>query len=149
MIFNATIEDDVKKAKVRFDYLIEKGKSFELIEKKPKRTISQNNYLHLILSWFAVETGYTKDEVKLEIFKKHVNTDLFYDGEANVKNQVIVIERWRSTRSLDTKELTIAIDRFRNFSAKEVGIYLPEPLDLALLQQMESELKEHQNQIYL
>lgn len=38
---------------------------------------------------------------------------------------------WRSTADLDTKELTTAIDRFRNYSSKEAGIYLPEPSDLA------------------
>jgi len=43
----------------------------------------------------------------------------------------------------------LAIDRFRNFSSQELGIYLPEPKELALLQDLENEISKHSNQEYL
>jgi len=146
MIFNSTIQLDKKRAIQRFEFFLSKGKTFELKEKHPKRSIRANSYLHLILTWFGLETGYTMQEVKQESFKKLVNTDMFYEGSVE---GVVKIERWRSTASLDKEEMTLAITRFRNFSSKELGIYLPEPNDLVLLQELENEISKRQNQEFL
>jgi len=140
MIFNATIELDRKRAVSRIEHFIKKGKTFELTEKKERRTIRQNAYLHLLFSWFGIETGYTAEEVKQEIFKKIVNPATFYEGE---HGNLVKIERWRSTADLDTGELNLCIERFRDYSAKEAGIYLPEPKDLALLQEIEKQIENH------
>ena len=70
MIFQTSNEFDKQRAKSRFFKLLEKGAIIELTEKKPKRTINQNRYLHLILAWFGYETGYTLDEVNQEIVQK-------------------------------------------------------------------------------
>lgn len=142
MIYDSSNKLHQKQAIDKLNFYFSKGKRFELKVKNQKRSISQNSYLHLILSWFGVETGYTLEEVKQDIFKKHVNPTLFYEGEFE---GIIKIERWRSSANLDTAEMTLAIDRFRNFSSKELGIYLPEPNDLALLQEIENELSKHKN----
>jgi len=149
MIYNATNPLQKNQAIEKLKYFISKGKTFELKAKHPKRSISQNSYLHLILTWFAIETGYTMEEVKQEIFKKHVNSAIFYEGEFEGKIQGFKIERWRSTASLDTADATLAINRFRNFANNELGIYLPEPKELALLQDLENEISKHTNQEYL
>lgn len=130
-------------------YYIQKGKEVELKVKHPKRSISQNAYLHLILTWFAIETGYTMEEVKQDIFKKIVNDSLFYEGEFEGKLKGVKIERWRSTASLSTAEMTLAIDRFRNYASIEAGIYLPEPEDLASIAELEREVSKHQNQEFV
>lgn len=145
MIYNPNIPIDLQRAKDRFKWLISKGKTFELKEKRQKRSLSQNRYLHLLFEWFAIETGYTADEVKQEIFKKHINADIFYVEQVD---NIISIERWRSTADLKTDEVTICIDRFRDFASKELGIYLPEPNDLAIINQMENELNKYQNKVY-
>jgi|SRR5690606_31698207 len=147
-IYIATNELDIHRARSRLEYLIEKGKTFEIIEKKPKRSLSQNNYLHLILSFFALEYGETLEYVKQEIFKKQVNREIFKTEYINPKTGE-VREAWRSTSSLDTKEMTLAIDRFRNFSSKEAGIYLPAPEDMVYLNEIEREIKKYNNQNYL
>jgi hypothetical protein len=146
MIYNPENKLHQKQAIEKLKYFFSKGKRFELKAKNDKRSISQNSYLHLILTWFGVETGYTLEEVKQDIFKKHVNPTLFYEGEFE---GIVKIERWRSTANLDTAEMTLAIDRFRNFASKELGIYLPEPNDLVLLQEIENELSKHKNQEHL
>lgn len=130
-IYNGSKPIDKQRAIQKLQFLIANGKVFELTEKKRTRTISQNSYLHLIISLFAYETGYTAAEVKQEIFKKIVNPNTFYDGE--VDKGLVCIQRWRSTANLNTKEMTLCIDRFRDYSSKEAGIYLPEPHDLSLI----------------
>lgn len=146
MIFNAAKPFDRHKAIERLKWLIDRNKMFEIKEKHRIRTISQNSYLHLILSWFAVQTGYTADEVKQEIFKKVVNPNLFYDGEFD---GLVKIERWRSTASLDKEEMTLAITRFRNWSSSVAGIYLPSPDDLPLLDEIRAEISKIEVQTYL
>lgn len=146
MLYNAEKQIDIERAEARFRQLVSKKKRFELKEKKPVRSISQNSYLHLIFSWFAIRTGYTSEEVKQDIFKKVVNPQTFYEGEVGDK---VKIHRWRSTADLDTAEMNLCIDRFRNFSADEVGEYLPEPNDLAHLQEIQDEISKHENKLYL
>ena len=149
MIYNPSNQLHIKQAFEKLKYFIEKGKRFELKAKHDKRSISQNSYLHLILTAFAIETGYTLEETKRDIFKEYVNRDLFYVGEHNGVINELIIYRWRSTADLDKKEMTLAIDRFRNFASKELGIYLPEPSDLVGLQELENEISKHSNKQYL
>jgi len=142
MIYNPEKQIDIQRAIEKIKHFITNKKVFELTEKRKKRTISQNSYLHLILAGFAMETGYTTKEVKQEIFKKIVNPDTFYEGEFG---ELIKIERWRSTANLNTQEMTLCIGRFRDYASKEAGIYLPEPSDLALLQDMEIQINNNKN----
>ncbi|MEG0697505.1 hypothetical protein [Algoriella sp.] len=124
----------------RFKFLINKKATIELTEKKPKRTIKQNSYLHMILGWFGFEFGYTLEEVKQDIFKKIVNPVIFYEGEFG---NLVPIQRWRSTATLDTKEMTIAIDNFRDYASREAGIYLPSPDEKDFLDEIYIELKNN------
>lgn len=140
MWYNSENRVDVLRAVDKIKHLVKHKKVFEIKEKRKRRSISQNNYLHLILSWFALETGYTMEEVKQEIFKKIVNPNTFYEGEFG---RIVRIERWRSTANLNTAEMTLCIDRFRDYSSKEAGIYLPEPDDLSLISEMEKEIENN------
>lgn len=122
MKYNFTKEIDIQSAKTRLDFLIEKkSKNVEITE---KRTEPQNSYLHLILGWFALEYGETLDFVKVNFFKKLCNKDIFitYKDDKFLKKVEII----RSSADITTGEMSIAIDRFRNWSSKEAGIYLPE-----------------------
>ena len=142
MIYNPEKQIDVSRAIERLKFFIENKRVFELTEKRKKRTISQNAYLHLLFGWFAIETGYTTEEVKQEIFKKIVNPNTFYEGEFG---NIITIERWRSTANLSTQEMTLCIDRFRDYASKEAAIYLPQPSDIVMLQEMEIQISNNQN----
>ena len=135
MMYNAEKPFDIQKAKEYFNWLINKKKTFELTKKQPIRSISQNNYLHLLLSSFALEYGDTLEYVKLEIFKKKLNSDIFKTEHLN-KRTGEIREDWKSTSILNSKDLTIAIDRLRAYSLKEFGHYLPEPNDLNFLNEI-------------
>jgi len=148
MLYNAEKRIDVERAVAKVNDLIKRKKKFEVIEKKPIRSLSQNNYLHLILSWFALEYGETLEYIKVEYFKKLVNKELFEFQFENHKTGEVRTE-YRSTATLDTRELTLAIDKFRDFSAKHANIYLPEPKDLVFLQEIQDEITQHKNLLYL
>lgn len=147
MIFNASNEFDIQRAKERLGYLIDKKKTFEITEKKPKRTYSQNNYIHLLFAWFALEYGETPEYVKQEIFKKLVNHEIFLTEYVNYKTGE-VRAAWRSTADLNTKEMTTAIDNFRDYASKEAGIYLPTPDDLNSLNEIERQVNNLQGRYY-
>ena len=123
MIYDAKYDLDKNRAETRLSSLIKNEKRFEIREIRGVRTLKQNNYLHAILAVFAMELGYTMCEAK-ENFKR-LSLDIF----AYEKNG----ERYlRSSSKVDTKELTVAIDRFKKVCS-EHGIYIPSPEDQALL----------------
>lgn len=137
MIYDLTDDFDKKRFKSRCNALYKRGGMVELTEKKMRRTIPQNSYLHLILGWFAIETGNTLDFVKQQYFKRLNNPDLFVveiNDEYMGKVQVL-----RSSRDLDSAEMTTAIERFRNWSSK-AGVYLPSPDERDFLQKVEKEM---------
>ena len=114
-----------------------RGGVVELTEKTSK-TRNQNNYLHLILGKFALETGYTTDEVKYRFFKKEVNPRLFIKTKVNPRGKEITYVC--SINELTKEEISEAIERFLNWSAAN-GIPLPTADDYRLLQYIEAELK--------
>lgn len=140
MWYNASKPIDKQRAIQKLNYLLANGKTFELTEKKKTRSISQNSYLHLILSVYALEMGETLKYTKEETFKKEINNDIFMRERVNYKTGEIRNE-WRSTANLDTKEMTVCIDRFCNHAAKDLGLYLPDPHDLVFIDEMKIEVE--------
>ncbi|MBO8460183.1 MAG: recombination protein NinB [Bacteroidetes bacterium] len=128
-------------ARMRLEKLIKDGKVFELTEKKPKRSLPQNAYLHVLLGYFAAQTGNTLEWVKKEYYKKLVNPTTFIRTKED--RFMGVVKYLRSSADLDTAEMTTTIDRFRNWSASEVGIYLPAPDEERLLQLAQIEIEKN------
>ncbi|MBO7315417.1 MAG: hypothetical protein J6U49_07115 [Alistipes sp.] len=141
MIYDLNSELDRIRFERRVEVLREKRVLVELVEKKPKRTIPQNSYLHLLIGEFAMRTGNTMDWVKTEYFKRHCNKELFVRMKYDelTKCEVAVL---RSSRELDTKEMTTAIDRFKKWAA-EGGVDLPDAKDHEWLGYIEREM-QHQ-----
>lgn len=106
------------------------------------RTIDQNKYLHLILTWFAIETGYTLEFVKREYFKLLVNPELFVI-EVACKFTGEIKTSLRSSKDLTINEMILAINKFRNWSSEFAGIYLPEANEKEFLNQILIEEKKH------
>jgi hypothetical protein len=97
--------------------------------------------LHLILGYFAVETGNTLDWVKQQYFKKLVNGEIFIrEQDDKYLGKIKVL---RSSADLDSAEMTTAIDRFRNWSSAEAGVYLPSANEDEMLALMEVEIARY------
>lgn len=87
----------------------------ELTVRRPGRTLQQNKYLHLLLGYVASITGNTQEYIKTEYFKLHVNPDIFV---YHVQDPILGnVRRLRSTKELDTEQMSLSIERFRNFAA--------------------------------
>ena len=139
MIYDLRNPYDREKFKRRVNALYQRQNVVELSEHKPRRTTSQNAYLHLLLGMFAMETGNTLEFVKQEYFKRLVNPDLFVEHRHD--KFLGEIEVLRSSRDLDTGEMTTAIERFRNWSLSEADIQLPAPNEQKFLDSIEREMQ--------
>ena len=114
MKFNTSIESDLKKAKVRFEYLCSKQKQIELKELRKSRSLSQNSYLHVVISLYCIEFGYTLNEAKTDL--KRMCGFMTYE-----KNNSRYL---RETKKMNSAELTEFIDWIRNYASQN-GLYIP------------------------
>lgn len=118
--------------------LAESGKVVELTEKKPKRSLQSNKYLHVILAYFSCETGNTLEWVKQQYYKKLVNPSIFIrERDDKYLGRIKIL---RSSAELDSEEMSTSITRFRNWASAECGIYLPSADEDRLIQLMEIEI---------
>lgn len=142
-VYDLNTEIDRERYRRRAEALLTKRAVVELSEHKPRRTLSQNNYLHLLLGEFAMQTGNKLEYVKREYFKCECNAELFVRSEVDklTKRKVAVL---RSSRDLDTGEMTTAIERFRNWAAETAGIDLPDAEDRAWLDYISREMQHQQ-----
>lgn len=146
MLYDLSNDLHAENFKKRCNMLYRKKCVVELTEKKPQRTLSQNAYLHAALGYFGMQSGYTIEEVKEWYFKDTCNHEMF----VRTKTDFFTGEQrkvMRSSSDLTTEEMTIAIERFRNWSADKAGIYIPSPEEHRLVQQMEIEV--HRAKLYL
>ena len=111
----------------KFDFYVDKLRKTECIVelkqiRKP-RTIQQNKYLHVIISLFAIEAGYTLDEMKT-VLKRECDFMRYRKSSGFEKIEIFL----KKSSQLNTKELTDWIDWIRNY-AGQAGIYIPSPDD--------------------
>ena len=140
-LFNLSNPLDNANFLLRARKLAEGGKIVELTEKKPRRSLPQNKYLHVILAYFGTQTGNTLEWVKQQYYKKLVNPDLFIrEKEDKYLGNIKVL---RSSADLDTSEFSLSIERFRNWASQEAGIYLPSADEFIIIQQMEIEIERN------
>lgn len=137
MIFNSQQYDYAQRARSKLEFMIKRGATFELTERKKTRTNHQNRYLHLAFKQVHIETGYSFHEVKQVLFKKIVNPEIFI-------SQGRLGEYLRSTADLDTLEMTKAIDKFRDYCISEIDVYIPEPNEEEKIRLWEAELSRYQ-----
>ena len=106
----------------KFNFYVERLKDYdgiiELTKKFKPRTIQANKYLHVLIALYAINTGYTLDEMKI-VLKREC---YFMTYE---KNGVKFLKK---SSELNTKELSDWIEWIRNKAGME-GLYLPSAED--------------------
>ena len=127
-LFNLKNEYDILKFKAYVNKLFQERAVVEVRKKLPNRTLAQNSYLHLLLGYFGSEYGCSLDEAKIDFYKRTCNRDLF--------------ER-KTVNKLTTGEMTLSIDRFRNWSASVAGIYLPAANEQQMLIYAQQEIERN------
>ena len=146
MLYDLSNPLDVQNARVRLELLVRRGCIVELKEKKQKRSLNQNSYLHLLLGYFASQTGNTLEWVKQQYYKKLCSPDIFI-GE---KDDPFLgrVKYVRSSADLRTDEMNLTIERFRNWSASVAGIYLPEATNEAEIAALQVEVERYKTYLY-
>lgn len=108
----------------------DKDRVWIVIEKYyAKRSLKQNNLLHLYLSEIAKETGMQLEQIKDALKKKFLTVALTTkDGEIIAdKESGEVLERVRGTSELTVVEFMEFTDNVRLWSAEFLGLILPLP----------------------
>lgn len=141
MLFNLQNEYDVPKFKAYVNKLFKERAVVEVKRKNPARTLAQNSYLHLLLGYFGTQYGCSLDEAKLDYYKRTCNRDLFERKATNKLGKEVTY--LRSSAELTTAEMSLSIDRFRNFASSEAGIYLPSPNEREFLIHIQQEIERH------
>mgnify|MGYP003147785024 CR=1 FL=1 len=115
MLYDLSKEYDAKRARIRLDALIESNKTIELKEKRKKRTVSQNAYMHVLFGIYGSETGYTAEEAKITL-KRACTRLMIYEKNGD--------KFLKGTSELSKDECQFFIDWIINFAAGQ-GIHLP------------------------
>lgn len=141
MVYDTSNPLDKANFLLRAKKLADKGAIIELTEKKPRRTLSQNSYLHVTIAYFASQYGCTTEWAKQRYFKQIVNPELF----VREKDDEFLgrVKYLRSSADLDVSEMSLAIDRWRNWCSMEASIYIPSADEAILIQQMEIEIERN------
>ena len=144
MLYDLKNPLDRDRFKRRCNALYEK-QGMVLLEEKTQRSSQQNRYAHLIMSYLAMETGNTLDYVKEVFYKRAANKELFVrEKEDEILGKV---EYLRSSADLSKEEMTLSIDRFRDWSSQTAGIYLPTANEQEFLASIEYEMSRYKQWI--
>lgn len=140
-IFNLQNEYDIPKFKAYVNKLFQERAVVEVKKKLPNRTLAQNSYLHLLLGFFGSQYGCSLEKAKIDFYKRTCNRDLFERKMVNKMGREVTY--LRSSAELTTGEMTLSIDRFRNWSASVAGIYLPAANEQQMLVYAQQEIERN------
>lgn len=138
MLFDLNNEFYRGQAKLRFEKLLDKRCIIDLTE-KTNRTMPQNRYLHACLGCLALHLGETLEDVKKYIFKIKINPDIFLEDK-EIKH-IGKVKSIKSSSTISKDEMTLAIERLRNWASQEENLYIPSSDEYLLIQQMEIEIE--------
>jgi len=117
---------DQQKAQEYLSKLSESESKVSLTKIHPKRSLSQNSYLHVLFQLWGNEFGYTIDEAKTTI-KAALGYSYIKEDSTHDFTPDQYVRHLHKTSSMDSKELTIFIEKFRDWSAQTCDLYLPSP----------------------
>jgi hypothetical protein len=144
MLYDLRNPLDRERFKRRCNALYSKQGIVDLSE-KTQRSSNQNRYIHLLIGYLAIETGNSLDYAKEIFYKRAANKELFVrEKEDEILGKV---EYLRSSADLSKEEMTLSIDRFRNWSSQTAGIYLPAANEQEFLASIEYEMSKYKQWI--
>ena len=144
MIFDTSNIIERQKSINYHNKLLEKKGVIEIIDKK-LRTLNQNSYLHVIIAHLAMDKGYDCEYTKLHFYKKEANKDLFPIVGEKINFVTGEIDPvYKSSSKLTKEEMTLSIERFRNWSATVANCYLPSSDEREFLQHIQIEMKKQE-----
>ena len=113
MRYNLINDLEVNEAKMYLDKLISKKSQIEIVNKKI-RSIPLNSYLHVCITLYAIEFGYTLEEAKTLL--KRECSFMIYE-----KNGLKFLKK---TSKLNNENCSKFVEWIRNYAAKHY-LYIP------------------------
>ena len=114
MLLDLSIPEDLKKAELYFKTMVISKFKIELKRLIPNRSISINSYLHVCISLFSIEFGYTLEESKTLLKRKC--SFMIYE-----KNGIKFLQK---TSMLNNQECSEFVEFIRNYAAQH-DLYIP------------------------
>lgn len=144
MMYNLKNPVDRERFKRRCNALFKKQGVVELSE-RTQRSGQQNRFLHLLLGYLAIETSNTLEYVKEVFYKRAANREIF----VREKDDEILgkVEYVRSSAELTKEEMTLSIERLRDWSSQHAEIYLPSANEKEFLDSIEYEMSRYKQWI--
>lgn len=140
MKYNLSLSHDIAEAQRLLAQLTVDKKVVEIKEVKPRRSLPQNSYLHLLLGAFGSHFGYSMDEAKGIYKRLPGNRDIYIK---QFDHNGVKFEYERSSAKLDKDEMRKSIDTLREWSDR-MGYPLPTSEDKDWLMRIENEVEKHQ-----
>lgn len=140
MKFNLSNPTELDEAKKYLGLLIVDGKRVEIKEVKPRRSLPQNSYLHVLLGAFGAHFGYSMEQAKALYKRLPGNKELYIQ---HFEQNGVKFEYERSSAKLDKLEMTKSIETLREWSAK-MGYPLPTATDQAWLDSLQNEVERNE-----
>lgn len=129
MIFDLQNEPDITNAKNKFNFLLDKGKTIDLLEKKNTRTAKQNKALHLLFT--IISSQLNEMGMEFQYFGLKGKVISVPHTPHLVKEHVwrpiqIALFGIRSTKKINTTHINDIVDVLaRFFSEKGIVIQFP------------------------
>ena len=130
---------DVAEANRLLAQLTVDQKIVEIKEVKPRRSLQQNAYLHLLISAFGAHFGYPADQAKALYKRLPGNKELYVQ---RFDHNGVQFEYERSSAKLDKEEMAKSINTLKEWSAK-MGYPLPDATDIEALRRLENYVEQH------
>lgn len=134
-MINPNNELELKKANAYYKKLVDSKSKFELRKIIPKRSISLNSYLHVCISIYAIEYGYTLEEAKT--YLKRICPFMVYEKNGQ--------KFLKETSKMNNLECSDFVEWIRNYSAQN-GLYIPEAEEYMLNKyEIDKQIDNHKN----
>ena len=115
MMLDLSNPTELKKAETYFSKLAESKEKIELKKLINKRSLNLNSYLHVVITLFAIEYGYTLDEAKT-LLKRECGFMIYETKGTKFLKQ---------TSKLDNLECSKFVEWIRNYASQQ-GLYIPD-----------------------
>lgn len=133
MLYNLEKDIDRKNFEFKVENMLKNKKQVELKERREKRSISANAYLHVCISMCAIEWGYTLEECKV-LLKRECSFMVYY------KNDKAFL---KETRKMDSKELSDFVEWIINYAGRN-NLFIPSSDDYLKNQfEIDKEINNH------
>lgn len=140
MKYDLKSSHDIAEAQRLLAQLTVDQKIVEIKEVKPRRSLNQNAFLHLLLGAFGANLGYTVEEAK-ELYKRLPGNKELYAYQKDVGGKPMTF--LRSSADLNKEEMTRSIETLREWSAK-MGYPLPTADNVEALRRLENYIETHE-----